>query len=310
VQAGTPQTAVANSSNDGVAVLPLRNSPTLAYVLSASLGVLLPISALAGLVYGDSGLYDSYPADLAGLVGQDMVALVIIFPLLVLSTLLTARGSLRGLVLWTGALFWMAYYYFFYVVGGFNALFLVYIAVVSASLFALLSLLFCIEPGAFEARFGAGLPARPIGGFAVAVALVFASMWGAMVLASLADGTRPPEVNREVIFIDLTVMLPLLFYGGIRLWRREPWGYVLCGLLLVKTALSGFTLAFTTALGIWWADVVDPFQAFLFLLFALMMAGALALLVPYMRSITGGIEATRVAGKPPAETKVSGGDRR
>ena len=310
MQAGTPQTAVSNSSHDGVAVLPLRSSPTLAYVLSAWLGVLLPVSAVAGLVYGDSGLYASYPADLAGLVGQDMVALAVIFPLLVLSTLLTARGSLRGLMLWAGALFWMAYYYFFYVVGGFNALFLVYIAVVSASLYALLSLLFSIEPGAFEARFEAGVPARVIGGFAVAVALVFASMWGAMVLASLANGTRPPEVNREVIIIDLTVMLPLLFYGGIRLWRREPWGYVLGGLMLVKTALSGFTLAFTTALGIWWADVLDPFQAFLFLLFALMMAGALALLIPYMRSIAGGIEATRIAGKSPTAARVSGGDRR
>jgi hypothetical protein len=269
-------------------MLPLRNSPTLAYALSGLLGVLLPVCAVAGLLYGSSGLYASYPADMAGLVGQDAVALAIILPLLVLSMWLTARGSLRGLLLWAGVLFWVAYYYFFYVVGGFNALFLAYIAMVSASLYGLLSLLFAIEPDAFKARFDASVPARLIGGFTMAVALLFALMWGAMVLASLADGTRPPEVNREVVIIDLTVMLPLLFFGGLRLWRRAPWGYVLGGLLLVKTALSGLTLAFITALGAWWAGSVDPFQAFLFVLFALMMSGALALLVPYMCGMTAG----------------------
>jgi hypothetical protein len=269
-------------------MLPLRNSLTLAYTLSGLLGVLLPVSAVTGLLYGSSGLYASYPADLAGLVGQDAVALAIILPLLALSTWLTARGSLRGLMLWAGVLFWVAYYYFFYVVGGFNALFLVYIGMVSASLYALLSLLFSIEPDAFKARFDASVPARLIGGFTIAVALLFALMWCGMILANLAAGTRPPEVNREVIIIDLTVMLPLLFFGGIRLWRRAPWGYVLGGLLLIKTALSGLTLAFTTALGAWWAGSVDPFQAFLFVLFALMMFGALALLVPYMRSIAPG----------------------
>jgi hypothetical protein len=269
-------------------MLPLRNRLVLAYALSGLLGVLLLISAVAGLLYGSSGLYASYPADLAGLVGQDAVALAIILPLLVLSTWLAARGSLRGLLLWAGVLFWVAYYYFFYVVGGFNALFLVYIAMFSASLYALLSLLFSIEPDAFKARFDASVPTRLIGGFTIGVALLFALMWVGMVLASLVGGTRPPEVNREVIIIDLTVMLPLLFYGGLRLWQSAPWGYVLGGLLLVKTALSGFTLAFTTALGAWWAGSVDPFQAFLFVLFALMMAGALALLVPYMRGMTVG----------------------
>jgi hypothetical protein len=287
-QAGTTQVGLASSSKNGSAVLPLRNNPALAYALSGLLVVLLLVSAVAGLLYGSSGLYASYPADLAGLVGQDVVALAVILPLLALSTWLTSRGSLPGLLLWAGALFWVAYYYFFYVVGGFNVLFLVYIAMVSASLYALLSLLLSIEPDAFKARFDASVPARLIGGFTITVALVFTLMWGGMVLTSLADGTRPPEVNREVIIIDFTVMLPLLLFGGLRLWRRAPWGYVLGGLLLVKTALSGLTLAFTTFLGAWWAGSVDPFQAFLFVLFVLMMAGALALLVPYMHSITAG----------------------
>jgi len=85
--------------------------------------------------------------------------------------------------------------------------------------------------------------------------------------------------------------LPLLFFGGLKLCRREPWGYVLGGLLLTKLAATGFTLAFTTALGAWWAGTIDGFDAFLFVLFALMMAGALILIFPYMRGVEGGRKA-------------------
>lgn len=275
-------------------MLPVKNRLTLAYALSGVLAALLLVASVAGLLYGAGGRYDSYPADLAGLVGQDAVTLAVVVPLLLASMWLTAHGSARGLVLWAGALFWVAYFYYFYVIGGFNALFPAYVAIASLGLFGLLSLLFAIDAEALKARFGARMPVRLTGGFFVFVSLLFALMWGGMVVSSIVAGTQPDEVLRSVVIIDLAVMLPLLFFGGMRLWRREAWGYVLGGLLLVKTAATGFTMAFTTALGAWWAGTVEPFQAFLFVLFALMMAGALVLLVPYTRGVEGGRRQTYV----------------
>ena len=266
-------------------MLPVKSSLTLAYALSGVLVVLLFVSSVAGLVYGGRGLYEAYPSSLAGLVGQDMVTLAVVLPLLVASVWSTRRGSTRGLLLWAGTLFWIFYFYFFYVFGAFNALFLVYVATVSASLFGLLSLLFAIDPEALRDRFGGKTPTRLAGGFCLGVSLLFALMWGGMVLWNVAAGTRPDEVLRSVVIIDLTVMLPLLFSGGILLWHRAPWGYVLGGLLLTKLSTTGFTLAFTTALGALWAGTIDPFQVFLSVLFVLMMAGGLALLVPYLRGI-------------------------
>lgn len=124
-----------------------------------------------------------------------------------------------------------------------------------------------------KARFGARTPTRLIGGFFVVVTLLFASMWGGMVLSSGAADTQPDEVLRSVVIIDLAVMLPLLFFGVLRLWRRTAGGYVLGGLLLTKLTATGFTMAFITALGMWWAQAVEPFEAFLFILFAVMMVG-------------------------------------
>jgi hypothetical protein len=113
-------------------------------------------------------------------------------------------------------------------------------------------------------------------------------MWGGMSISSAVAGRQPDEVLRVVVVIDCTVLLPLLFFGGLRLWRREAWGYVLGGLLLVKALITGSPLAFTTALGAWWARAIDPFDAFLFVLFALMAIGAFLLIVLYLRSIEEG----------------------
>lgn len=268
-------------------MLPAKNKLTFAYAVSGLLSVLLIFSSVAGLLYGGGGLYDPYPASLAALIGQDAVTLAVGLPLLLASMWLTSRGSTRGLLLWTGTLFYFAYSYYFYVIGGFNTLFLIYVAIVSTSLYGLLHLLFNIDPEALKARFGPRAPTRLSGGFMVGYALLFAAMWIGLSLSSVAAGTRPDEVFHTVVAIDLTVLLPLLFFGGLRLWRREPWGYVLGGLLLTKLVISGFTLAFTTALGAWWAQEVAPFDAFLFVLFAAMMAGGLTLLVLYFRSIEG-----------------------
>ena len=276
------------SRAEGDVVLPIKDKLTIAYALSGLLAVLLVISSVIGLLYGSRGLYEPYPASLAGLVGQDIVTLVVGLPSLVASVWLTTRGSPRGLLVWMGTLFYFAYSYYFYVTGGFNALFLVYISIVSTSLYSMLSLLFNTDPQALKTRFKPRTPTRLISGFLIGYSLLFALMWVGLTFSTLVAGTQLDEVTHAVIAIDCTVLLPLLVFGGLLLWRRRPWGYVLGGFLLVKMATTGFTLAFNTALGAWWARGIDPFNAFLFVLFALMATGSVALLVPYLRSIGGG----------------------
>jgi hypothetical protein len=145
-------TGTSTQERKGDVLLPTKDKLTLAYALSGVLTVLLAVSSVAGLLYGSRGLYETYPARLAGLVGQDVITLLVGLPLLFASLWLTGRGSNRGLLVWTGTLFYFAYSYYFYVIGGFNALFLLYIAIVSTGLYGLLSLLFNIDPAALKAR--------------------------------------------------------------------------------------------------------------------------------------------------------------
>lgn len=271
-----------------VEVLPIRSDLILAYRLTAALAVMLFATSALGLMFGSSGLYTAYPAALAALMGQDVVSLVVGLPLLIGSAWLANRGSTAALLAWTGMLFYLAYSYYFFVVGGFNALFLVYVAIVATSLYGLLSLVLAIDAATLARRIGEGLPRRSVSIFFLAIVSLFAVMWVGLSLSTSATGDQLDPVARLVVAIDGAVLLPVLFVGAVKLWRRQPWGYVLGGFLLVKVAATGLTLAFTQALAMVWAGSVDPFEAFLFAIFGVMALVSIGLFVPYARALRAG----------------------
>jgi hypothetical protein len=122
-------------------------------------------------VFGQRGLYVSDPATMPAFLGQDALSLIVGLPLLLGSITLARRGSLSGLLLWMGALFYNAYSYAFYPLSPeFNALYLAYIAIVSASLYGLVYLLMSVNAEAIKSRFSARTPVRLVGGFMMAMA--------------------------------------------------------------------------------------------------------------------------------------------
>ena len=263
-----------------------------AYLLSAIATVLLGVASLCGLLVGTRGIYDATPATLLAFYAQDAVTLVLALPLLCGAMWLAWRGALVGLLLWAGLLFYIVYMYFFYVVGArFNALFLVYVALESASLFALLGILLRIDPSRVRQCF-AGVPVRLIGGFLVAIALLFASLWVTDVFRRLSVGAPLDPVSRLVFTADLTVVIPASAAAGVLLWRRRAWGYALAGLLLVKTTASGITLLVGTAFQLWWERPVDPAQT---LGYVLVAGGGLLCTTLFFRCANGRV--TLVDGK-------------
>jgi hypothetical protein len=117
--------------------------------LSVAIASLLLVTSGAGLLFGTRGLYRPDPATMPTFIGQDALSLVVGLPLLIGSMRLAQRGSLRGLLLWAGALFYFAYSYSYYVLSPeFNALYVAYLAIVSMSLVA--------RPGDRSVRAGGG----------------------------------------------------------------------------------------------------------------------------------------------------------
>jgi hypothetical protein len=104
-------------------LLPVTRGLTLVHALSGSAAILVLVTSIAGLVFGQRGLYVPNPATMPAFLGQDALSLIVGLPLLLGAVTLARRGSLGGLLVWMGALFYITYSYAFYPLSPeFNAL--------------------------------------------------------------------------------------------------------------------------------------------------------------------------------------------
>ena len=186
--------------------------------------------------------------------GNDGVTLVVGVPLLLAGILLASRGSVRGWLLWLGAVGYASYNYAFYLFGAaLNASFLLYVAaVVLAAVTLILALAHLDVPGVSRS-FRPATPERLIGGSLVFIGIGLAAVWIAMWAAYVFAG-RPtpvePEAFQVVAALDLAVMVPALAMGGILLWRRRPWGYVIAAIASIQGSLYLLVLSVNSIVAI------------------------------------------------------------
>ena len=162
--------------------------------LSSLIAVLALVAAAIGLFYQDEGSSFSFttlrgetvqiygqglyrydlPITAVGFRAADAITLVLALPLLVISLVLYRRGSLKGGLLLVGVLAYFLYNYGSMASGAaYNSLFLVYVALFSASLFGLVLSLTSFDVQALPAHFLAGLPRRGIAIFLLARAVAW-----------------------------------------------------------------------------------------------------------------------------------------
>lgn len=247
-------------------------APRTATFLSAIVLVLLPVAAAVGLFV--PGFYRDATTMVPQARGQDLVTLLIAEPLL-LGVLVAARhGRVAAPAIWIGVLGYVLYTYAMYsYTAYFNALFLVYVAVLSASLFALVDLVIHLDSAQLKASIRTTLPARPIAGFLALVGLLFLFTWLGQIVPATLHGTVPDAVAQaktptSAVYVqDLGIMIPLLFLAARWLWQRRARGYML-GLSLLVTADVMLLALVSMALFMEQANLAD----------ALTMAGLFAML--------------------------------
>jgi hypothetical protein len=225
-----------------------RTRPTAAYVLSAILAV-LAIAASAGGLFVDE-LYRDNPFATAAWRGTDLATLVVAVPLLVGSLVLARRGSFRAQLIWLGMLDYTLYNYAYYLFGtAFNRFFLVYVALFTLSIFALILSLARVDLGSIPPRFRDRTPVRWIAGYMAFVALGIGGLWIAQSLSFVISGQVPQFIidvahPTSVVFaLDLSLVVPIMIVGALWLWQRRPWGYLLGAILNVKGAVYMLALS-------------------------------------------------------------------
>jgi hypothetical protein len=219
-----------------------RTRPTAAYRLSALIAILTVIATIGGLFV--DGLYRDNNFATAAWQGTDVATLAIAVPLLIASLVFSLRGSVRSQLVWLGMLDYTLYNYAYYLFGAaFNRFFLIYVALFTLSIFALIFALAQVDVACIRERFRIQTPVRAIATYMVFVAAGIGGLWVAQSLSFVITGQVPPFIvdvahPTSIVFaLDLSLVVPFLILGAIWLWQRRGWGYVLAAILGVKGAV-------------------------------------------------------------------------
>jgi hypothetical protein len=216
-----------------------HTKPTTAYILSAIIAFLTIVVSAGGLFIDN--LYRDNVYATSAWRGTDLVTLVVAVPLLITAWILSLRGSFRAQLVWLGMLDYMLYNYAYYLFGtAFNRFFLIYVALFTLSILALIFALANVEVRGLRQRFRDRTPVKWVSGYMLFVAASIGGLWIAQSLSFVATGQVPEFINKvahptSVVFaLDLSLVVPFLILGAIWLWKQEPWGYVLAAILCVK----------------------------------------------------------------------------
>ena len=211
-------------------------------------------------------------------------------PLLIGSLVAARRWPRAALVVRLGALAYLAYNGFLFLVATpFNSLFLLYCAALSSVAFGLGLQLLELRGSATDERLSP-VAARIVGGYILTIVVLNTLMWlrtivPAMFAAdptSFLDGTG---LAINAVFIqDLVFWLPSAGLIGWLTWTRGPWGATLAGGYLVYGVIESIGVAVDQSMG-YAADPTTPHATMgAVYLFVVMAVIGTAMLVYYARS--------------------------
>lgn len=230
----------------------MLNKYRTAYILTIVIVVLMTVASAGGLFI--DGLYRDNLWTSSQLRGSDLVRLIIAVPLLVGALVFTRGGSRRALLVWLGLLWMTVYDYAFFVFGAaFNEFFLIYVALFTLSMLALLFALPKLDAQEIKSEFKASTPVKWISTYMLFIAVFLGGMWIAQSLSFVTSGVVPQSIQDSghptgvVYALDLSLLVPGMVLGAVWLWQRRPWGYVLGAMMMVKgtvypLALVGMTI--------------------------------------------------------------------
>ena len=237
---------------------PLLHARTVASRLSAPS---VPTAILAAAILAQSGLGLLLPHQYrdaewikAAWTGNDWTTLALVVPLLAIAPRLARRGSVPGLLLWLGALGYAVYNGAFYLFGAaLNVFFPLYVAALLLATLSLVLIVTRIDVTIVAAAFRPTTPVRMIGGYFALVGSGLASAWIAMWAAYVFAGRSTPvepEAFKLVAALDLSLMVTTLVFGGILLWQKNKWGYVIAPIAGIQSSLYLLVLSVNSIVAI------------------------------------------------------------
>ena len=217
-------------------------------VLSIALVLLITAASLAGLYL--PGMYAGETLNWqAQSLGQDLVDLFLIVPLLLLTSFWASKKSRVAPILWGGVNLYLVYTFAIYCFDiHFNCFFVVYCAILGLSLYSCLYFFLAIRERAFDVLLYKRAVVRITGIYLLLISCLFYFLWLSSIVPAILNKTPLKElidtglVTNPIHVLDLSVILPGLFITAILLFLKKPLGLIMAPVLLLFCALMDITI--------------------------------------------------------------------
>lgn len=219
--------------------------PRSVLVWSGTIALLTLLSSLAGLV--DQRVYEQETQNWATQArGQDLGNLVAVVVLLVAAARYR-KGSVRAGLVWLGTLLYLVYAFVVYAVAvHLNALFLVYVAVLGLSAWAIIFNVGRLRGQ--DVRHPKGRPRTAAAWVVIVTGVLFAGLWLSELVPALLTGEVPGSLAEAglrvnpIHVIDLSMVLPGFILSGVAALAGREHGAFWLAPWLVFSALMGTSI--------------------------------------------------------------------
>ncbi len=204
-------------------------------------------------LYG-KGIYqnDSIAVVAQGL-AQDYVTLILGVALLLISLWQYNRENLKGKLLLVGILGFFLYTYMSYTFLWFyNPMFLVYVAIMSCSLYAFILTIMSVDVNSLKDHFNKNMPVKLLGSFQIFLGVSIGLLWIGKIVPALINGTIPVGLEQYTTLViqgmDLGFVVPTAILSGILLIKKNNYGYLFSSVIIIKgvamlTSLSAMIIS-------------------------------------------------------------------
>ena len=249
--------------------LPVKRNLRWVYILSLIILSLFVLTSASGILFGSTiylteELFENF-------ISNDIVNLLIGFPIILASIFLTLRGKLIGLLLWPGSLLFVAYNYMIYILAiPLNWVSLLYLTLIIFSVYITITLFTIIDGKKIQQHLKSVVHERISGVVLAAMGLLFMLQAAGAMIDPFMNQIQITGTDLAVHISDFSIS-PLLIIGGILLWKQKALGYV-----------SGLALLFQASMlfvGLIFFLIIQPFLTTTpFLLFDVLIVSIMGLI--------------------------------
>lgn len=185
-------------------------------------------------------------------IAQDIANLALVSPAWLILATLALRGSVRAYLLWLGVLTFTVYNYMIYTFSvPFGPLFLLWVAVLGLSLYALIGGISVVDHKVVASLFESQRATTLVAWFLLITVVLFGFLWLSEDIPALLSGNTPQSVSdmalptNPVHILDLGFFLPAGIITGIMLLKQKPLAYTLAPAFIVFLILTGIPILIT-----------------------------------------------------------------